>query len=102
MVVIPPDSKVINSLSRFLNHVLQSTISVASPNSSIMSPSLFLTPYPNPPCTPSYPSAVFPTCPFKSPPIHSFFAWHCDDRLSQIFPKVFFLFLAPPTLWRIC
>ena len=53
-------------------------------NSSIISPSTFLFPNPNPPCTPSKPSTPAPTCPFKSPPISNFSPSSISDT---IFPN---------------
>jgi len=37
-----------------------------SANSNILEPSAFLEPYPKPPCVPSYPALLLPTCPFYS------------------------------------
>jgi len=37
-----------------------------SANSNILEPSAFLEPYPKPPCVPSYPALLLPTCPSPS------------------------------------
>src|SRR6476469_10982892 len=65
--LIPPESYDTFLASSFSNHVFATISSLATANSSTISPSTFLTPYPFPPWTSSYPSASSPTCPFKSP-----------------------------------
>src|SRR6476469_7771171 len=67
MLLFPPESYDTFLASSFSNHVFATISSLATANSSTISPSTFLTPYPFPPWTSSYPSASSPTCPFKSP-----------------------------------
>lgn len=55
-------------VTRLKLHISNTIISAASPNSKFLSPSTFLMPKLNPPCTPSYPLLSRPTCSFKSPP----------------------------------
>src|SRR6478609_9169226 len=63
----PPESYDTFLASSFSNHIFATISSLATANSSTISPSTFLTPYPFPPWTSSYPPPSSPTCPFKSP-----------------------------------
>src|SRR5918995_2874725 len=76
MLSPPPDAKVIFFVATFVKNVLQTTSSMTAANFDNISPSLFLFPYPFPPCILSNLSVSIPTWPFVSPPtkmISSFF-----------------------------